>query len=100
MNKQDNSRIDAQAHSKIPKEKVGIVALTEQFRIEGTTHYVPQARLSDLMNRPDVPFLPVTDASVYTHEGALVMQAAFVSLNKSRIVLITTIEADEAHRER
>lgn len=79
----------------IPKEKIHIVALTREYRIEGITHRIPNARLSDLMNRVDLPFLPVTDAIVYNLDGREIMKAGFLSLNKSHVVVITTLDADQ-----
>lgn len=73
----------------IRKERVEVVVLTHRFRIEGTAHFFQKTRVSDFLNRPDIAFIPMTEAVVYTLEGQEVSRHVFLCVNKAEIVLLT-----------
>ena len=73
----------------IKKEKMNVVIMTERFMIEGTVYLIPRARLSDFMNRPDSPFIPMTEVVVHTLDGSEYIRTDFLSLNKSKITFIS-----------
>jgi hypothetical protein len=68
---------------------------TAQHRIVGKVHIPTEegyrGRLSDLLNQPDLPFLSLTDVSVYKLEGDLLWQAKFLAVNKSAVVLVKAL---------
>ena len=80
----DDSSIPA-----IKKEKMNVIIMTESFQIEGTVYLIPRARLSDFMNRPDTPFIPMTNVTVNTLQGGEYIKTEFLSLNKSKVTFIS-----------
>ena len=81
----------AKAKSKIAEVEVW----TEQHRIVGKVHITTKegyrGRLSDLLNQPELPFLSLTDVSVYKLDGDLLWQARFLAVNKSAVVLVKAL---------
>ena len=47
--------------------------------------------MSDLLNQQDLPFLSLTDVSVYRLEVDLLWQATFLAVNKSAAVLVKAL---------
>lgn len=73
----------------IKKEKMEVIALTDYYRIEGLAHFIPQARISDFMNRTDIEFIPLTDAKISDRKsGEEIAYAKFLSLNKSDVTIM------------
>jgi len=68
---------------------------TAQHRIVGKVHIPTEegyrGRLSDLLNQQDLPFLSLTDVSVYKLEGDLLWQAKFLAVNKFAVVLVKAL---------
>lgn len=73
----------------IRKERAQVTAWTSQFRIEGTVHFIPKARISDLLNRQDVVFIPMTQAVLYDHDGKEVLRTEFLAVNKDQITVLS-----------
>ena len=71
---------------------------TERYRIIGTT-FIPSGaghswRFSDILNKPERPFLPLTDVTIFSLDGGNILwQGNSMTLNKSFVILAT----DEAH---
>lgn len=73
----------------IKKDHMEIVALTSHYRAEGIAHFIPQARISDFMNRTDIHFVPLTDAVLSDRAtGQKILSAKFFCLNKAEIVVL------------
>lgn len=73
----------------IRKEKARVVAWTAQFRVEGTVHFIPKARVSDLLNRRDIAFIPMTEVVLYDQEGKEIQRAGFMAVNKDQITALS-----------
>jgi hypothetical protein len=75
--------------ARIKKERILVKIQTLQNRIEGNVHLLPDTRISDMLNQEGHPFLPITDAKIYSlKSGGLVDEAEFVAINKHHVVLI------------
>ena len=77
----------------IRKECARVLAWTTQFRVEGTVHFIPKARISDLLNRQDISFVPMTDVTVYDLDGKEVLRTEFLAVNKKQITVLS-MESD------
>lgn len=73
----------------IRKEKAKVVAWTSQFHIEGTVHFIPKARISDLLNRHDIAFIPMTDVVLYDDSGKEILRTDFLAVNKDQIIVLS-----------
>lgn len=76
---------------KTPKNKLRVVVLTDEYRIEAEAHLFQNARLSDLLNNDSTKrdFIPLTDVTVYHKKSNTVLyQQDFMNLNKNYIVMI------------
>ena len=82
----DSSRQDLYV---IRKEKASVVVWTAQFRMEGMVHFVPKARVSDLLNRQDITFIPMTEVTVYDLSGMEVLKTDFLAVNKQQIMMLS-----------
>jgi len=79
----------------IRKDTFNVLVLTARYRIEGTVHLLRKSRLSDLMNRTDFNFLPLTDVVMYDcATGETVLESRFLCLNKSDITVVTPKEGE------
>ena len=85
-----NEPMERTAGPVLRKEQVEVVLYTNRFRIEGVAHFLHSARVSDFLNRPDVFFIPVTEAVIYSLEGEEVARDLFICVNKSEIVFLST----------
>jgi len=77
---------------KIPRDKVRIVALTNNYKIVGDAYLPVQSRLSDFMNSlDDHKFIPVTDAKIYDISNSnLFMEFKFATINTNTLILVST----------
>jgi len=73
----------------IRKEKAEVVIWTEMFRIEGSVHFIPKARISDLLNRQDISFIPLTDVIMFDHAGKELKRTNFLAINKNQITVLS-----------
>ena len=74
---------------KVDKELAKVVIITEQLKIVGVVHTLPQERMPDFMDNSSSPYLPVTDASVYNlPDGSLIQKTNFLSINRNDVVVI------------
>jgi hypothetical protein len=70
------------------KEKIPVVLLTTNYRLEGEMHVVPGGRLLDEINK-ERDFIPITNATVYDISGETPLDTLdFVAINKSLVVLV------------
>lgn len=76
----------------IRKDKARVVAWTPEFKIEGTVHFIPKARISDLLNRQDISFVPMTEVVLYDQEDKEIRRTDFLAVNKDRISVLMVAE--------
>jgi hypothetical protein len=62
----------------VEKEKFRALIFTASLKIEGTIHLLPQERMTDYLGEAAKPFIPVTEATVF-------------SLNKNEIIVISPL---------
>jgi hypothetical protein len=61
---------------------------TDRYRIVGDVTLPPegyQSRFSDLLNRSDLPFIPITNAQVTPLEGGEAERHRFLALGKAHV---------------
>ncbi len=87
-----DNNISREEISKIRKDRAGVIVITRNFRIEDCLHVMPGARMSDLMNRIDIQFLPLTEVIVRTLDGREYIKTNFLSINKSEIVFVVPMD--------
>lgn len=77
---------------KAAKETLGVVIMTQLFRIVGDVHIYENSRLSDMLNvdTNKKDFIPVTNAHVYSiyEPDKLLYKKGFISVNRNYIVMI------------
>jgi Family of unknown function (DUF6812) len=69
---------------------------TDRHRIVGELTLPPegyQSRFSDLLNRDDLGFIPLTDVEISPLEGGEVTKHAFIVLGKSQVRLAYPLES-------
>jgi hypothetical protein len=78
-------------------EKTQVEIWTDRFLITGDVH-VPSAirgsksRLSDLLNQPGKPFLPLTDVTLRSLGRRRLWRGPFLVLNTASIVLVKVVK--------
>lgn len=73
---------------KTVKEKIKVIIITAQMRLQGDMHVVPGGRLLDEINK-EREFLPVTDVTIYDVQGENIIDTLeFIAVNKHLILLI------------
>jgi hypothetical protein len=74
----------------VSKKKIPVAILTLRNRVEGNIYVTQNFRMTDLLNSPEVTFIAVTEAKVYSLEtGELMEEPDFISINKNHVTLIT-----------
>lgn len=77
---------------KVVKEKIPVVILTNNYRVEGEMHLVPGGRLIDEINKKDRNFLPVTNVTIYDVKGDSPLDTLdFLAINKELVVFVTPL---------
>lgn len=80
----------------IPKESVRVVVQTVTNRIVGYFHARSDNRLKDELNNiRDEQFIAITDATVLDAQGDELYRSDFLALNRSHIVWLIPIDAEE-----
>ena len=70
---------------KIEREEREVVAILDNFRIEGTIHLPPGGRISDFFNIPKTSMV-MTKARVFLHrDNQLLYRIGFIVLNRELI---------------
>lgn len=71
------------------KDKVRVVVISGQLRIEGEMHVLAGSRLTDALNSKAKDFLVVTDASVFSLDsGDVLYEPSYVAVNRDAISAI------------
>jgi hypothetical protein len=78
-------------------EKTQVEIWTDRFLITGDVHVPPairgsKSRLSDLLNQPGKPFLPLTDVTLRSHGKKRLWRGEFLVLNTTSIVLVKVVK--------
>ncbi len=74
---------------KIPKERIKIVAFSDEFKTIGTAHNFPEERFSDFIDTLQRGYISLTDAKVYSvRTGELLYEAKFMKLNLTYVKAI------------
>jgi hypothetical protein len=71
----------------ISKVAVPSIIQTTLHRIEGSIHVRLEGRVKDELDRIE-PFLAVTNAKIFSADGALLHEADFITVARSQIVWI------------
>ncbi|MFP4497929.1 MAG: hypothetical protein ACLFQV_06910 [Vulcanimicrobiota bacterium] len=70
------------------KEKIAVILLTANYRLEGEMHVVPGGRLLDEINK-ERDFVPITNATVFDISGETPLDTLeFIAINKSLVVMV------------
>lgn len=83
---------------KIQKEKLHVIIMTNQYKIEGDFHVVAGGRILDEINK-ERDFLPITNVTIYDIDGGNPLDTVeFLAVHKQSIVFVvpaTTYPAEE-----
>ena len=71
----------------ISKKAIPATVQTVAQKIEGSIHVRTNERITDELDRNE-PFLPMTSAKVFDHEGRMQYECDFISIRRSQIVWI------------
>ena len=78
-----------------PREEKKVTINCSHMKLVGTVHCIPGTRVSDLLNKKDTIFIPVTDAQVHKVEidgYRTEFNCAFITLNKYNIISVEETE--------
>lgn len=79
--------------SHVNKHPQRVVVHTTNHLVVGTMHVQPEQRIIDALNAVDGSFLAITDAQVYTTDGAQHLYAsAFTMLAYPHIIAVSPLE--------
>jgi len=70
------------------KEKIAVVVLTGDYRIEGEMYLVSGSRLTDIVNVKTKDFFPITDAKIYSSSGEIIYSLNYLAVNRDAILAI------------
>ena len=68
--------------------KTKVVILTHSYRIKGSVHLLPGARITDFLV-DSKEFLAVTDVEIWNLSGQQILSAPFVSISREHIEIVT-----------
>jgi hypothetical protein len=75
------------------KDKMAVVVLVGDWRVEGDIHILADSRLTDALNSRSKDFLAITDATIQDAKtGVLIARTSFLDINRTSISLIYTID--------
>jgi hypothetical protein len=86
MSTKDVSSASA-AYKEKAKKKVDVL-LTTNLRVEGHAHLDKEERLLDMVNDEKLAFIPLTDVTATDGNTKQTLNADFVAVNKSAVLLI------------
>jgi hypothetical protein len=76
----------------VSKAAIPAVIQTVTHRIEGYIHVRVDERVKNELDRSE-PFLAVTNAKIFGHDGSLIHETAFMSVSRSQIVWVVPSES-------
>ena len=71
----------------IPKVPVPAIIQTVMHRIHGNIHVAQDRRLKDELDLPE-KFLALTDAVIYSPDGQILDQTAFLAVQRDKIIWV------------
>jgi hypothetical protein len=75
------------------KDRVRVVIITAEFRVEGDFHLLAGSRLTDSLNSKSKDFFAVTDAKVYQPGADAPMYSpSYIAVNRASIAAILPID--------
>lgn len=75
------------------KDKVRVVVITANFRVEGSLHVLAGSRLTDSLNSKSKEFLAVTEAKLWSiGDNELMYETPYIAINRSAIDAIFPID--------
>ena len=76
------------------KERVPVILLTSNYRLEGEMHVAPGGRLLDEINK-ERGFIPLTNVSVYEIAGDVPLDNLnFMAVNKNLVVMVAPYQGE------
>jgi len=70
---------------RVEREEIEVIAILDDFRVEGKIHITPGGRISDFFNIPKKS-LVITDAQIFLHRNnQLLYRTEFIILNRDLI---------------
>ncbi len=71
-------------------ETISVEVITENYRIEGMMHKLPNLRVSDAMNNPTQTYISLKNVAVHSvPDNKLLFQREFLLVDKAHIILMT-----------
>jgi len=83
----------------ISKDAVPSVIQISSHRIEGTIYVRQGDRVKDELDRAEETFLAVTDATVYSTDGSVVIKSDFLAVNRQHILWLAPQAPPHEHPE-
>jgi hypothetical protein len=82
---------------KVNKERLMVVLVTQDYRVEGEVHLQPASRLTDFVNnKTEEHFIAVTNAEVISlSRQEAVSKVEYLALNKSDIIMVYPLESSQ-----
>lgn len=70
----------------VPSDEVKVTILVDRFRIVGSVHLYPGARMTDIVNADEAQFITITGAEIFNiADGNLLQKTDSLILNKNEI---------------
>ena len=87
--------MDATNPHKVKKDRLLVVILTRDYRVEGEVHILPGTRLTDFVNsEPGDDFIAVTNAEVFQLSKTTdVFKSDYLAINKSYITMVYPVSS-------
>jgi hypothetical protein len=87
--------MDIASNRKIKKDKLVVAILTQDYRIEGEVHVLPDSRLTDFVNsKTNEDFIAVTHAEIISlSKNMSVSKVEYLAINKSYITLVYPLDS-------
>ncbi len=74
---------------RVEKKSLKTVIFTDNLKIIGQIHILPQERLTDFLTDSALIFLPLTNAEIRTViDDKIIAKTKFLNLNKSEVTII------------
>ncbi len=74
------------------KEKMRVMIILRDYRIEGDMHLVSGSRLTDIVNLKTKDFFPITDAKIFSLLGEALYSLNYVAVNRDAIAAIFPLD--------
>jgi hypothetical protein len=80
---------------KVKKDKLLVAILTEDYRIEGRIHLLPDSRLTDFVNsKTNEDFIAMTHAEIISLDKDMaVTKVPYLAINKGSITMVYPLDS-------